>query len=667
MSSNTFLDSLNPNQQAAVIHGEGPAIVLAGAGSGKTRVLTTRASWLIENQGVLPEEILLVTFTNKAAQEINNRMLQQNGHVLPFAGTFHRICAKILRREGYLVGLSPNFIIYDSDDQLDLIKQLYKEHHWSEKEFNPKGVKAVISSAKNEMLSSSQYEQQAHGSYQQFVARVYHAYQSALSANNAVDFDDLMLKVIDVFIRHPEILEKYQNSFKHVLIDEYQDTNKVQYTLSKLLALPQTNLYVVGDFSQSIYAWRGADYRNMLHLRTDFPEIQEYRLEQNYRSTQTILNAATAVISQNTLHPILELWTENTERETITIYEASSGEDEANTVVRYITTHELSTPYSEKVILYRTNAQSRLFEEALLKAGVPYKIVGGLKFYARKEIKDLLAHLRLCINPKEAVSLERVTKLGKRKLETFFNWREQTLLQLVQSDITEFGDLQPLALLEKILQTTQYRERYDERDPEDLARIENIQELLTVASQFETVNQFLENVSLIQDDQMADLAKSEQQETVTLMSLHSAKGLEYGVVFMVGMEEGLFPHSRALFEKEQMEEERRLCYVGITRAKSKLYMTYARHRLVYGSVTSNLPSRFLFDIPEELVEKEIAQEPMYGRSNGNRGGYNSYQPWQKRPAAAAPNPKRHVVPLDDSSLDDFLSGDIDIDTFLRKE
>jgi DNA helicase-2/ATP-dependent DNA helicase PcrA len=532
-----LLDTLNDKQKQAVLHDEGPAIVLAGAGSGKTRVLTTRAAWLITEKKIPATSILLVTFTNKAAQEIAERMFKITGQELPFSGTFHRICAKILRKDGYLIGLPPHFTILDSDDQNDLLKQIYKNNSWSDKEFHPKAVKSTISSAKNEMLSVDDYARAAKGKYQEFVAKAYKVYQAELARNFSVDFDDLLLKVIELFITHPEVVERYQQTLSHVLIDEYQDTNKAQYVLSKMLSAPQNNLYVVGDFSQSIYAWRGADYRNMLNLTTDFPDIKEYRLEQNYRSTQTILDAATQVISHNTSHPILQLWTENTIQDPITVYEADSGEDEARKVVSYIKTKNLDHSYADQVVLYRTNAQSRAFEEAFIRAGIPYRIIGGVKFYARKEVKDVLAYLRLFINPNDTVSLERATKLGKRKLEAFFNWKNNTIAELAKNEVTSLDNVLPLAALQKILEITQYAERFDPKDPEDLSRLENVQELLSVASQFEHIDAFLENIALIQDETMADVTIEGKEDVITLMSLHSAKGLEFPIVYMVGEDE----------------------------------------------------------------------------------------------------------------------------------
>jgi len=679
-----LLNALNDKQKQAVLHPEGPAIVLAGAGSGKTRVLTTRAAWLITEKNISASEILLVTFTNKAAQEIAERMYRITGQELPFAGTFHRICAKILRRNGFLIGLPPHFTILDSDDQNDLLKQIYKNNSWDEKEFHPKAVKSTISSAKNEMLSVEGYAKAAKGKYQEFVAKAYKLYQAELARNFSVDFDDLLLKTIELFIAHPQVLEKYQHTLSHVLIDEYQDTNKAQYVLGKLLSSPQNNLYVVGDFSQSIYAWRGADYRNMMNLTTDFPDIKEYRLEQNYRSTQTILDAATFVIQQNTSHPILKLWTENTLQDPIIIYEADSGEDEARKIVSYIKTKNLDKSYADQVVLYRTNAQSRTFEEAFIRAGIPYRIVGGVKFYARKEVKDVLSYLRLFVNPSDSVSLERATKLGKRRLEAFFNWKSSTLSELEKNEVTSIENVLPLGALQKILEVTQFTEKFDVKDPEELSRLENVQELLSVASQFQNINAFLENISLIQDETLADVTNEGKEDVITLMSLHSAKGLEFPVVYMVGMEEGLFPHSRSIMDKEQMEEERRLAYVGITRAKDKLYMTYARKRLIYGSITSAMPSRFLHDIPEHLVKHEVAD---YSRASnfGNYGSnYDKPNKWKERfdddvdkgedrYGLKALNDKlnkigkeRRFVPLDDGALDDVLSGDIDIEAFLKK-
>ena len=629
-------------------------MVLAGAGSGKTTVLTTRAALLLTEQRIFPENILLVTFTNKAANEMKERISRITGSTLPLAGTFHSLCAKILRVEGRHVGLDSNFVIYDSSDQLALIKEIYDRHSLDKKEFNINATKASISKAKNELLSISKYEEVAYGAFQAHVARVYKLYQHYLAQAQAVDFDDLMLKVVDLFTLHPYVLEKYQSQISHVLVDEYQDTNKAQYALTKFFTRPHDNLYVVGDFSQSIYAWRGADYRNMMLLEKDFPGTTRYQLEQNYRSSQVILDAATEVISHNTSHPILQLWTENIGQDKIVCYEAESGDDEARQVIRFIRS-ELDTYQANDIaILYRTNAQSRLFEEALIRAHIPYRLVGGTKFYDRKEVKDLISYLRLAVNPLDAISHKRLVKLGKKRLEKFEAWRE--------NNKTLITEINPGLAVKEILDVTEYLDRFDDQDPEDVSRVENINELLAVASQFESITQLLENIALIQDSYFIDEVTQEKQEqAITLMSLHSAKGLEFCVVFMVGMEDGLLPHSRSILDREQMEEERRLCYVGITRAKHKLYLTHARSRYVYGSSSGALRSRFINDIPEELLDYQSSSPYASQRSSGF--GYG-----QKRPASgymqSGPYAGRRLV-VDEDMADEVLNGEIDLDAFIE--
>lgn len=649
-----WLDQLNKQQLEAVLHDTGPAMVLAGAGSGKTRVLTTRVAWLIKDKGIHPSQILLVTFTNKAAQEMNNRVMELTGSKLPFSGTFHRVAATILRRDGYLIGLAPGFSIYDADDQLALVKQIYKELGLSTKEFNPQAVRATISQAKNEMITWETYEQFATGVYQETVARVYKKYQHALREQQAVDFDDLLLLTVQLLQSNKDVLAKYQDQLLYVLIDEYQDTNKVQYELTKLFARPQNNLYVVGDFAQSIYAWRGADYRNLMNLKQDFPDIVEYRLEQNYRSTQTILDAATNVISQTTEFPVLKLWTENTKSEPLTLIEAESGDSEAQQVIDEIRLHRGKYQLGDMAILYRTNAQSRSFEEALVKAGIPYRLVGGFKFYERKEIKDVLAYLRLIINPSDTVSRERAIKLGKTRLVKFDEW-----LLSPETVSADLPNQPPLQLIQQILKVTTYLEKYDKHDPEDQQKLENIQELENVAAQFTDARVMLENIALVQDDYMADAPREETANVVTLMSLHSAKGLEFPIVFMVGLEDGLLPHSRSLLDRAQMEEERRLAYVGITRAKDKLYLTYARLRWVFGTPTYGLRSRFLKDIPSHLIEERSSGEftpPAY-----QPYGYGRTPQWSQK--SPKPKPGRHLV-IDDDMLEGVLTGEIDVKEFL---
>lgn len=655
------LDQLNPEQKQAVLHGSGPAMVLAGAGSGKTRVLTTRAAWLLD-QGVSPEEILLVTFTNKAAGEIRSRILELTGLKLPWSGTFHSLSARMLRRHGHLIGLPNTYTIYDTDDQVALIKQLYKEHGFSTKQHNPKAVLYTISDAKNQMIRWEEYQEVASGQFQEHVARVYKLYQHALAKNEAVDFDDLLLRTLDLLTTTP-VLSRYQSQLKHVLVDEYQDTNKAQYELTKLLAAPNEDLYVVGDFSQSIYAWRGADYRNMKSLATDFPSLKEYRLERNYRSTQTILTAATQVVSQNQEHPVLSLWTDRTEfveNQPLPVHETRSQQHEAETVLSQIRQLQPEYMFQDVAILYRTNAQSRAFEEAFVKAGVPYQVVGGTKFYERKEVKDVLSYLRTFVNPQDSISWQRAEKLGKRRFQAVQNWKEKYLKQH-KLNLEDVPNQEPGPVLEGLLTASTYLEKYDPKDPEHLSRIENVRELLAVAHQFQTILQFLENVALVQNDQLLDGATGEDASNqVTLMSLHAAKGLEFPVVFMVGMEDGLLPHSRSLMDKSQMEEERRLCYVGITRAKDKLFFTYARQRFSYQGTTYGLRSRFLSLIDDSLLSLKGSVGTLYesDSSFSSQSGRRSSAP------AKTSNSGRRVVPIDDDSLDDVLNGDLDIEAFL---
>ncbi|MCL4208158.1 UvrD-helicase domain-containing protein [Patescibacteria group bacterium] len=655
-----LLDNLNKDQKQAVLHYEGPALVLAGAGSGKTRVLTTRVAYLIEEKNISPSNILLVTFTNKAAHEMNKRVLDLTGSKLPFSGTFHSLCAKILRINGHKIGLNNYFVIYDSDEQLELIKQVYADLNLNVKEINPRAVHGTISSAKNEMVSAEEYERLATGKYQETVARVYKLYQHKLKENQAVDFDDLLLLTNQLFAQDKPTLAYYQDLIKFVLVDEYQDTNKVQYQLTKYLAKPQNNLFVVGDFSQSIYAWRGADYKNMMLLKNDFPDLTEYRLEQNYRSTQSILDAATQVISHNKSHPILSLWTENISDAKIVHLECESGESEAMEVVGKIK-NLIDYNYSDVAILYRTNAQSRLFEEACVKKGVPYKLVGGFKFYERKEIKDVLSYLKLAINPNDTVSRDRALKIGKRRFIAFE----------VASKEWKLDELNPAELLEKILTATTYRDKYNQKDEDDLDKLNNIKELLNVAAQFEKVESLLENIALVQDNEMADQNLDEPRNAITMMSLHSAKGLEFPVVFMVGMEEGLLPHSRALLDKEQMEEERRLCYVGITRAREKLILSNARHRFVYGSGSYATISRFLLDIDGGIIKKEGKQSFDYTQNNhyqGNKNWQDDSKSFYDKSSFALPKsqsdkPKRRLV-IDDDSWSSFMNGEFDADKIL---
>jgi DNA helicase-2/ATP-dependent DNA helicase PcrA len=637
-----LLAKLNPAQRTAVQHEKGPAVILAGAGSGKTTVLTHHAAWLIQERGVDASNIILVTFTNKAAGEMKERIERLTGSQLPYAGTFHSICARILRTHGRFVGLDPNFVIYDSDDQLSLIKDIYKQNGFDANAYRPQSVKAVISKAKNELISYQEFADTTAGDFNTFTARVYKLYELGLKEAQAVDFDDLMLKVVRLLQNNPRICLYYQQQFQHVLVDEYQDTNKAQYALTKLWAAPENNLYVVGDFSQSIYAWRGADYRNMLQLKTDFPDMVEFRLEQNYRSTQSILDAATAVISKNTSHPILQLWTENLTGAQLVCLETNTGELEALKVIDEIRTkRNRGIPLDEMAILYRTNAQSRLFEEVLIRYGLPYRLIGGTKFYERKEIKDVLAYARLLVNPVDSVSYKRAVGLGKRKMDIFETFRAN----LTPEDLDKTP---PSKLLRDILDTTEYLKKYNQDIQEDAERIENVAELLSMAAQFSHLTQFLENVALLQDNYFVDAAKpvgDAPRTGVNLMSLHSAKGLEFQVVFLVGLEDGLLPHSNSLFDHQSIEEERRLCYVGITRAKQSLYLSYARSRFQYGVRRGAIPSRFLSDIPPELL---LIQSDL---------GESSFEKKQ------AQTGRRLVV--DEDMADAVLRGDLDLEVFLE--
>jgi len=645
------LSRLNPAQQAAVTHHTGPAMVLAGAGSGKTTVLTTRVAWLIEEKGVSPDSILVVTFTNKAAQEMKKRIYSLTNANLPFAGTFHSLGAKILRRDGYLIGLEPNFVIYDSDDQLQLYKEIYKKHNFDPKEYIPKAVAGTISKAKNEVISVKEYTEFAKGKYQEFVARVYKLYQRALQDAQAVDFDDLLIKVLQLLTLNDEIRNYYQNKFQFVLIDEYQDTNRAQFLITKAFAHPQNNLYVVGDFSQSIYGWRGADYRNMLQLKTEFIDIKEYRLEQNYRSHQSILDAATDIIKHNTSHPILELWTDQTEIEPIICHQTQDNTVEALQVGEYIREmRRRGCDYTDIAILYRTNAQSRSFEEAFIKMGIPYELIGGTKFYERKEVKDVIAYLRYVLNPADIVSLERITKLGQRRLSNLQIWiGRQNREELMQKE--------PAETLKEILDESNYLSKYKLETEENIDRIENVRELVNVAAQFRNPHQFLENVALIQDNQFMDMNKEGNNNRVSLMSLHSAKGLEFEVVFMVGMEEGMLPHSRSFMDPGEMEEERRLCYVGITRAKKHLYFTYTRSRFIYGNRQPSIRSRFIGDISTRLLQMRGQVEESYQPQNNNPFRRNFDGNSSKKPASLT---GRRVIPLDDDILDGVLNGEVDI-------
>lgn len=599
--TDALLKDLNPDQQKAVRETDGPIIILAGAGSGKTRVLTSKVVYLMLEKKVPPESILCVTFTNKAANEMKERIARFIP-VSPWVSTFHSLCAKILRIDGKNIGFSPKFAIYDTQDQLETIKEAMKRLSISTKDFKPVSIHATISQAKNELITSEEYPGFARGYFQETVAKIYPVYQSILKEGDAFDFDDLILQTIRLFKENENVLKKYQNRFKYILIDEYQDTNRAQYMLTRFLSAKYQNICVVGDFSQSIYSWRGADYRNLMRFKDDFKNTKTFALERNYRSTQRILDGASIIVAKNTSHPVLKLWTKNPQGEEIEIYEASNEQDEAEFIIRKIIELNIKNLH-EVAVLYRINAQSRVLEEVLLHHSVPYILIGGTRFYERKEIKDVLSYLRLIENPKDLISYKRAEKIGKGRLAKFLEYQNSLL-----NDKNK--QIKTIDLLDSILKATGYLDLYDEKIEEDRARLENIKELRSVAISFPDLTNFLENVALVEQEYSSDKTKNlpvgRRVNAITLMTFHAAKGLEFPIVFMIGLEEGLFPHSRSLMDRYELEEERRLCYVGMTRAKEKLFLTYARRRLFFGQSASNTTSRFVLELPEHLIVKREA-------------------------------------------------------------
>lgn len=599
MKQSDLLSALDPQQQIAVKQTEGPVLILAGAGSGKTRVLTYKVAYLIE-KGTRPDNILCVTFTNKAANEMKERIFGLVGQAPPYVGTFHSFCAKLLRIDGKNIGIPVGYLIYDSDDSLSLVRKIMTDMGISVKNFKPSSILGAISGAKGELIMPEDYKGFARGYFSKTVSVVYDVYQRTLKEINACDFDDLLLQTVKLFESQPQILDKWARRFKYVLVDEYQDVNTSQYALTKMLASVNHNLTVVGDASQAIYSFRGADFRNILNFKSDFPDVKVINLEQNYRSTGTILSAANQVISHNASHPILKLWTKNPNGEKISIYNAMNEVDESNFIVERIVSS--GRPLSTFAVLYRTNAQSRTVEEALLHSNIPYKLYGGVSFYARKEVKDVMAYLKIIANPKDIVSRNRVLKLGKKRFEKYSEMVEKLESKSQKSQRSQ-SNHKPIELIDKVLEATDYLKVIDDRSEQGLMRVENVKELRSVAADYENLSQFLESVSLMEG--MVSPEKSYDKyikdDSITLMTIHAAKGLEFENVFIIGMEEGLFPHSRSLLEVAQIEEERRLAYVGITRAKQKLYLTYATSRLYFGTTSANMPSRFLIDIPQELV------------------------------------------------------------------
>ena len=641
-----ILDGLNDKQYEAVINTEGPSLVIAGAGSGKTKVLTHKISYILNEKNVKPWNILAITFTNKAANEMKQRIENLVGGQATndmWIGTFHSICVRILRKFIDRIGFDSSFIIFDASDQKSLVKQCLKELNIDDKLFTDRGVLSEISNAKNEMLTPVQYALKANGEYRkETISKVYSLYQSRLKQNNSIDFDDIINYTIQILTENPDILEYYSEKFKYVLVDEYQDTNKAQFTLITLLSARYGNITVVGDNDQGIYSFRGADISNILNFEKDFPGTKIIKLEQNYRSTKPILDAANAVIKHNPKKYEKNLWTENKEGNMPKLHVAKNEYDEASYIVEQIEhlRREEYFKYSDFTVLYRTNAQSRAIEDILRRENIAYKIIGGLKFYERKEIKDTISYLRLIQNLSDNLSLQRIINepkrgIGKTSLEkveqianangismyeviknaevyglnkVFLNSRE--FVNVIEEMHAKKDDMLISELIKEILNKTGYTKALElENTAQAEARIENIEEFLTVAMEFEkemsenSLAEFLESITLTSDiDGM-----EENEESVTLMTLHSAKGLEFPVVFLVGMEEGLFPSYRSIGEERELQEERRLAYVGITRAKQYLYLTCAKQRTIFGSTTCNKVSRFIEEIPKEMLDGEIEE------------------------------------------------------------
>ena len=659
------LNDLNPMQRRAAETLEGPVLILAGAGSGKTRTLTYRVANLLEH-GVKAWHILALTFTNKAAREMRERIERLAGADAGEAwiGTFHSICCRILRRDIEKLGYERSFTIYDDDDQQRVIKAVLKELDIDEKFLPPKAVSADISDAKNRLLSPDEWLQKRGGDYRsQKTHDVMTRYEQRLRAANALDFDDLLVKTLQLFVEHPPVLEYYQDRFQYVHVDEYQDTNYAQYQLVRLITRESRNLCVVGDDDQSIYGWRGADIRNILDFEKDFPDATVIKLEQNYRSTANILDAANQIIAHNEGRKEKELWTEDGEGEKITLYAAADERDEAAWICQRIRQLQRGgTPYGSIAILYRMHALSRVLEETLMRAGIPYHVYGGTRFYDRREVRDVLAYLRLIQNPADDISLSRIINVPKRAIgdstvEQLTQYARQndmslyaavaappdTLASRARKSVNDFSSLivslllaketLPLSeLVQKVIDDSGLIAQYQkEENEENQARIENIREFMGAVTEFEQKSEdkslfaFLENVALVTELDNQDSAPS----FVTMMTLHSAKGLEYDAVFMSGMEEGIFPSARAMQEDNRVEEERRLCYVGVTRARKLLHLSYARRRMLFNQLQFNAPSCFLQEIPKRLIREEqssAAQSASYGYgAPAARGvGWGSY-------------------------------------------
>lgn len=646
-----LLSTLNDKQKEAVLHKDGPMLVMAGAGSGKTKALTHRIAYMVLEYGIHPTNILAVTFTNKAAMEMTNRVgkLLESSQIsaLPTIGTFHSICVRILRKHIHEIDFENSYGIYDSTDQQILVKSILKELDIDEKKFNPKAILGAISQAKNQLINAVDFSYKAVDYFSEKVAQVYLRYQDALKRNNALDFDDLIMKTVELFKEKPELLTYYQDKFRYISVDEYQDTNHAQYVLIRQLCDKYRNLCVIGDSDQSIYSWRGANMQNILDFEKDFPDCHITLLEQNYRSTKKILKAAHNVIVKNSVRKDKTLWTENEEGEDVYVYEAYNERDESSFVVNKMNQILMKyehPAYNEFAVLYRTNAQSRVIEEAFLRNGIPYKIVGGIKFYDRKEIKDISAYLKVLSNPHDSISLMRIINTPTRKIGnatinavnmfatehkiSFFKALNNAhqipgLSPTKAADLAKFVDIikrltfkasteKASGVIKYVVEESGYKKMLiEEGNAEAESRLENISELVSVASKYDSLEPgvslsvFLEEIALISDlDNLPD-----SQNSVTMMTLHAAKGLEYPHVFLIGLEEGIFPHSRSLLDPEQLEEERRLMYVGITRAEKSLSITFAKQRLLFGEMQANQPSQFLNEIPKDIMQ---TNSPYFG-------------------------------------------------------
>lgn len=703
------INKLNERQKEAALTINGPLLIMAGAGSGKTRVLTHRIAYLIAS-GVAPWSILAITFTNKAAKEMQNRVAALVGHGAEdiWVSTFHSMCVRILRRDIERIGYSSSFSILDGGDQLSVVKSCMKEMNIDAKQFEPRTIQAEISNAKNELRGVDQFEKEAGKDFfLAMVARIYRLYQRKLQAANSLDFDDLIMKTIELFKSEPEVLAFYQKKFHYIHVDEYQDTNRAQYMLCKMLAEQHHNLCVVGDSDQSIYRWRGADITNILNFEKDYPNAKTILLEQNYRSTAAILDAANGVIGNNRGRKPKKLWTDKGSGDKLQLFEADNEHGEAYFVAGKIRSNvQTGMQFADHAILYRTNAQSRVIEEVLLKSDIPYQIVGGIRFYERKEIKDIIAYLRLIANPDDDISFDRVVNVPKRgigdttmeKMAAFASDHGQSMYAALSGvfqpelgaralgALSQFTEmirnlhqmveyLTVTELVEKMLELSNYRDEYKkDKTLEGQARLENIDEFLSVTQDFEAKNEdkslinFLTEMALVAD---VDSLASDESSKVILMTMHSAKGLEFPVVFIVGMEESIFPMGRAMGNDDELEEERRLAYVGITRAEQQLFLSHAQSRMLYGRTMYNAPSRFIREIPEELIERiaNARREGGFGRATFGGGSRAGSSQWgqsagstasgsfaKATPTVEVSKPRGPVVDRDTSALD-FKPGD----------